>query len=126
MKLLQTNQGATKAAAKELSCSMNKVIRGKVPKELTTKYLELLLSEAEYSLAVCRKASENADYLLKHYRLSSDGEAMVASVFNVFFTIRKVNRELRTIVKSFGSYDSYDEFIADVEKLRRQLRPLYF
>ena len=76
---LQANKTMVEKEARDIASSINMVICGKVPSELTEKYLNVLLERCSYSVAVSRKAFNNTSDISNSYRLSVDGNITVVS-----------------------------------------------
>lgn len=122
---LKNNQAIVENEAKDIASSLNKIIRGKVPPELTEKYLNALLSKCSYSVAVSRKAFNNTSDISNSYRLSVDGNITVVSVYKAFFVMKKALKDLRNIVKAYDSYESRQRLMEELKAIRRNVRSAY-
>ncbi len=122
---LQANKTTVEKEARGVASSINMVICGKVPPELTEKYLNALMSKCSYSLFVSRKAANNPRDIAESYRLSTEGNITAASVFKSFFILKKVFKSLRIIVRGYDSFESRDRLIAELKSVRRMVRSAY-
>lgn len=125
MSTLKKNQSIVENEAKSIASSINMVIRGKVPSELTEKYLGVLLSKCSYSVSVSRKAANNTRDIAESYRLSTEGNITAASVFKSFFVLKGTFKNLRNIVRAYDSYESRQRLMEELKAIRRNLRTAY-
>lgn len=122
---LQANKTMVEKEARDIASSINMVICGKVPSELTEKYLNVLLERCSYSVAVSRKAFNNTSDISNSYRLSVDGNITVVSVYKAFFVMKKALKDLRNIVKAYDSYESRQRLMEELKAIRRNVRSAY-
>lgn len=122
---LKDNQAIVENEAKDIASSLNRIIRGKVPPELTEKYLNALLSKCSYSVAISGKAFNNTSDISNSYRLSVDGNITVVSVYKAFFVMKKALKDLRNIVRAYDSYESRQRLMEELKAIRRNLRTAY-
>ena len=83
--LLQANKTSVENEARGIANSVNRVIQGKFPPELMDKYLECLSCQLDYSIAVSKKACKSTETIMNKYKLSVNGNVMVADVFSSYF-----------------------------------------
>ena len=122
---LQANKTMVEKEARDIASSINMVICGKVPPELTEKYLNALMSKCSYSVAVSRKAFNNTSDIVARCRLSTEGNITVASVYKAFFIMKKVLKDLRNIVRGYDSYESRQRLMEELKAIRRNVRSAY-
>lgn len=123
--LLQANKTSVENEARGIANSVNRVIQGKVPPELMDKYLECLSCQLDYSIAVSKKACKSTETIMNKYKLSVNGDVMVADVFSSYFILQKAKKDLLNIERSFDTYEKNNEFIRQMKDLYHQVVRIY-
>lgn len=119
--LLQANKTSVENEARGIANSVNRVIQGKFPPELMDKYLECLSCQLDYSIAVSKKACKSTETIMNKYKLSVNGNVMVADVFSSYFILQKAKKDLLNIERSFDTYEKNNEFIRQMKDLYHQV-----